>query len=377
MPEIPKELDGFDIVVLANAAASQFTNAQQAALSTWVRNGGVVVFFTPDDDSTQGFSGSELERMLPVTFSPPQARVLQSASRVLSRLPGGRGAVDPTKLVAFDWEKTPRVQEIFAEAEKNKVAFASPLFAEYAHVAQAKPGADVLARHPTDFAVNGGEKAILLAVQRYGRGQSAVLTTDALWRWKLNEPAADRSAEIFWQTLFAWLTREHDAGLRFDEAPRLAESGREISFHVVGASDKKLTVEAVQGEKRISLNEAASGEGFRLFPWRPSADGLWKITATEAGGATAQHWVSVRKTVLSGELSGAPPDEALLRTLAEHTGGEVLENTPPTAWQPTRPARGAPLGEQREPLWHRPWVFAAILGLTCAEMILRRKWRML
>ena len=58
MPEIPKELDGFDIVVLANAAASQFTNAQQMALSTWVRNGGVVVFFTPDDDSTQGFSGS-------------------------------------------------------------------------------------------------------------------------------------------------------------------------------------------------------------------------------------------------------------------------------------------------------------------------------
>ena len=78
-----------------------------------------------------------------------------------------------------------------------------------------------------------------------------------------------------------------------------------------------------------------------------------------------------------GELSGAAPDEELLRTLATHTGGAVLENPPPAAWQETRPERAALLGEQRDALWQRRWVFMALLGLYGAEMILRRKWRML
>lgn len=377
MPEIPKELDGFDIVVLANAAASQFTAAQQAALSSWVRDGGVVLFFTPDDDSTQGFAGSELERMLPVSFAAPQARQAQAANRILSRIRGGFGSTDPTKLLAFDWEKTPRVREIFAEAEKNQVEFAAPLFAEFAHVAQAKPGADVLARHPTESGPNGSERAILLAVQRYGRGQSGVLTTDALWRWKMNEPAEDRSAEIFWQTLFAWLTREHESGMRFDEAPRLVEFGREISLRVVGANAEKLKAEAMLGDKRVAIGEGAADGKTHIFPWRPPTEGLWQVTASDGAGGLAKHWVSVKKMAATGELSGAAPDEELLRTLAERTGGAILENAPPPAWQEARPERRTPLGERREPLWHRSGIFATILGLTCVEMILRRKWRML
>jgi hypothetical protein len=336
-----------------------------------------VLFFTPDDDSTQGFAGSELEKMLPVLFAPPQRRGTVSASRMLSSIRGGFGAADQTKLTAFDWEKTPRVREIFAEAEKNKVALVSPLFSEYAHVAQAKPGADVLARHPRDLTPGGSERSILLAVQRYGRGQSGVLTTDALWRWKLNEPAEDRSAEIFWQTLFAWLTREHQAGLRFDETARVAEIGREISLRVLGATPEKLKVEATLGDKRVALGEAPADGKTRVFQWQPPSEGLWQVTANDAAGVEAKHWIAVKKPAGIGELSGAAPDEELLRALAARTGGAVLETTPPPTWQEKTPERGALLGEQRELLWHRPWMFGAILGLYCVEMILRRKWRML
>jgi len=377
MPEIPRELSGFDIVILANAAAGQFTAAQQAALSAWVRDGGVVLFFTPDDDSTQGFAGSELEKMLPVRFAPPQARRAPVATRMLMTVRGYGGGADGTKLQTFEWEKSPRVREIFAEAEKTNAVLVAPLFSEYAHVAQAKPGADVLARHPSELAPDGSERAILLAVQRYGRGQSGVLTTDALWRWKLNQPMEDRGAEVFWHTLFAWLTREHQAGLRFDEAPRVAEVGREISLRVAGAVADKVKVEAVAGEKRLALSETTTEGKTREFGWSPPSEGLWLLTAIDGAGGEARHWIAVKKAAGTGELSGAAPDEELLRTLATRTGGAVLENTPPTAWQETQREGGTLLGEQKESLWHRQWIFATILGLYCAEMILRRKWRML
>jgi hypothetical protein len=269
------------------------------------------------------------------------------------------------------------VREIFAEAEKRNVALISPLFSEYAHVAQAKPGADVLARHPTDSTPDGTERNILLAVQRYGRGQSAVLTTDALWRWKLNQPAEDRSAEVFWQTLFAWLTREHQSGLRFDEAPRVAELGQEISLRVLGATAENLRLEATLAGQHAAVSEGSADGKARVFRFQPPNEGLWQVIANDAAGVEVKHWITVRKSANTGELSGAAPDEELLRTLATRTGGAILENGPSPAWQQTPGQTGALLGEQRELLWHRPWLFGAILGLYCTELLLRRKWRML
>ncbi len=378
MPEIPRELQAFEIVILANASAAQFTPAQQTALAAWVRTGGVVLFFTPDDDSSQGFAGSELEKMLPVVFAPPQGKGgLNTMSRALASLRPGFGGPDSTKLAAFAWEPTARVREIFAEAAKKNLTLISPLFAEYAHVAHAKPGADVLARHPTELAADGSEHGILLATQRYGRGQSGVLTTDALWRWKLNQPATERGAEIFWQNLFAWLTRERQFGLAFEHAPRVAAVGQEVSIRLLGAASEGVNISAGSAGRRVALSEATRDKDARVFAWRPPAEGLWEITATDAGGRDVRHWMSVKNEYRGGELSGAPPDEELLRVLASRTGGAVLDNAPPAAWREARPGQRELLAERREALWHNPWVFAALLAVYCAEMLLRRKWKLL
>src|SRR6185295_3953662 len=106
--------------------------------------------------------------------------------------------------------------------------------------------------------------------------QSSVLTIDALWRWKLNQPAEDRSAEAFWQTLFAWLTREHQTGLRFDEAPRVAELGRELSVRVLGATAEKLRLDATLADKRAALTEGIADGKARVFQFQPPAEGLWQ-----------------------------------------------------------------------------------------------------
>lgn len=395
LPDLPDTAAGynaFDMVVLANAAAAQLSAAQQAALSTWVGTGGVLLFLAPDNDATRGFAGSELEKMLPVVFADavPAAgedpnvtdfreRMREvGGSRESMEVPFARDAARNTRapaLSAFAWE--PNASELFG----SDLAKTSPLFANYARVARAKPGAVVLARHPRDLAPASGEHAILLAFQRYGRGQSAVLTSDALWRWKLNQPSSERGVEKFWQNLLAWLGRERPRSLRFDHAPLQVQKGQEILVRIAGATGP-LTVTASPSEalakegRLITLAPAGDEKGVRLFRWTPAADGPWVLSARAGEGEPVRHWLNV--TVLTtGENSGLPTDEALLQTLAQRTGGTLLGDTPPPAWRGAAGQTAALLRETAEPLWHQGWILAAILTAYALELVLRRRWQLL
>jgi hypothetical protein len=395
LPALPTTSAGyapFDLVVLAQASASQITPAQQDALSSWTRAGGVVLFLAADEATTRGFSGGELERMLPVHFAPPVANAAIDAEvadfREAMRRAGGSNRPDEQSfaaqasritrlppLLSFVWEPT-------ALARLGpEIARLVPRFAAHARVRRAKPGAEVLARHPTDIDPESGERSILLALQRYGRGQSAVLASDALWRWKLSQPSGERSVEIFWQNLLAWLGRERQRGLRFERAPLRAEQGRELTFRVLGAeSGLQLSATPASGPTGGATPLFPTGEegGARLFRWQPPHEGAWLIEARPADGeAPARHWLEVAP-LATGEGSGLPPDEALLHALAERSGGSLLTEAPPASWLAAAraPAREL-LRESTEPLWHHSGLFFALVLIYITEMLLRRRWRLL
>lgn len=382
LPSAASGLQGYDIVILTNVVASQISAAQQIALSAWVRDGGVLLFVMPDDDSTQGLSGSELEKMLPVIFAPPQANPATEASRLQElfrlRAAGATQGTEPLHLLGYAWETSPHVKEIFSIAGDKAGQLTTPLFAGYAHVARAKPGAEVLARHPTAVSKETGEKAILLALQRYGRGQSGVLTTDSLWRWKLNQPTSERGAELFWQNLFAWLTKERGGRIAFDHPPLHGEVAHEVMFRLRGAkSDQTIQTVATLGDQSETLTEGQPDGTTRVLSWRPKTEGFWQITATAPDGHTAKHWLSVKATATQdSEHAGTATDDELLRQLAVRTGGTVLSNGAPSAWQKPQ-SGGELLAERRQLEWHRPWVLGVILAIYGAEMLLRRRWRLL
>ncbi|HWA24335.1 MAG TPA: hypothetical protein VG734_01575 [Lacunisphaera sp.] len=373
---LPSDRNGYasyDIVVLANTTAAQLSPAQQEALTAWVRQGGVLIFLMPDDASSQGFAGSELEKMLPVVFAPAAGANARRFS-LRQSLYGGGFDEQATTLSEFTWE--PAAARIFGQGE-----ISSPRFLNYARVLRAKPGAEVLARHPTAAAPAGGDPghAILLAVQRYGQGQSAVLTSDALWRWKLNQPSTDRSAEKFWQHLFAWLGRERAGGLRFDRAPLTVSRGQEIAFRLAGAGAPAARVSAQSGATTIALPAGETkDEATQLVRWTPPAVGEWQLVAADAAGHEARHWLQVVGSAQIGERSGAPPDEGLLARLAGRTGGSVLVEGEAPAWVDPRLATDRPEPpEVLHPLWHHFWVFIVLLGGYSIELLLRRAWRLL
>ncbi|HKB90510.1 MAG TPA: hypothetical protein VKC60_08335, partial [Opitutaceae bacterium] len=396
LPKFPNtvaQLQGYDIVVLSNVAGNQLNAAQQNALTAWVRGGGILLFFTPDDDSTQGLSGSELEKILPVVFAPPQSRAQEDTStrellQQLARLRQYRAgsvngdelapdATPPPKLNPFAWEEHSRAQEIFSEAQKAGQALGTPLFTAYAHVASAKPGAEVLARHPVDTTPGKSEHAILLAMQRYGRGQTAVLTSDALWRWKLNQPSEQRGVELFWQNLFGWLARERQSGLQFEHMRLHTEVGADYDMRISGAADSAVTLEAVQRERHVAIGGGRDDATARVFRWKPPSEGQWEIHATDDQGREARHWVSVETTSKRGELSGLPPNEGLMRELAGRTGGALIEANSLPPWQAARDNGGDLITERHDALWDRPWVFGILLLLYASELILRRTSKLL
>jgi uncharacterized membrane protein len=384
MPLSVQDLQPFGIIVLANVAAQQIQPAQQAALAAWVNDGGILLFLASDDDMTRGFAGSELEKILPVTFvhtgnnfetptDSPRAAV--SVPLPQDRRSGSSHAPSkPANLVSFTWEMTTRVREIFAQTPEGGLADETPHFSAFAHVAAAKPGAEVLARHPTE---NGpdGRGAILLAAQSYGRGKSVILATDTLWRWKLSQSSKARGVELFWGNLLAWLMRDRDPGFYFDHPPFRSPVNRDVSLRVAGAGTKPLQVEASLDNRRIALKELPAENGSRLFLWNPPSVGLWQVSARDDDGHGARTWLTAEQPQKPSELFGGPPNEDLLRSLAAQTSGAVLNDVPP-AWR-QEPAPAQLLTERRQPLWHRPWIFGLLLGLYGLELFLRRKWKLL
>lgn len=400
LPDTAAGYAAYDVVILANTRAEQFSPAQQDALSAWVRSGGVVLFLAPDDDTTRGFAGSELEKMLPVVFNASntgpaydpavadfreQMRRSGGAQSYIEQAFAARSARDTLvpPLASFAWE--PRALALLGP----ELATAAPRFANYARILRAKPGADVLARHPIDQAPASSERAILLALQRYGRGQSAVLASDALWRWKLNQPSTERGAELFWQNLLAWLGRESVSGARFERAPLTAELNRELILRVAGADTGLAVTVAPDPETLpsgtpltaapVPLFPVGEESGARLYRWTPPAGGRWVLSARSPNPDTlpTRHWLTVAARP-TGEDSGLPPDEARLQALAERTGGAVLTDTPPPVWRvASGPVAPDLLRETLTPLWHHAWIFAALLALYATELLLRRRWKLL
>ncbi len=394
LPATPGALEPYRVVVLASVFAPQLSAAQQKALADYARAGGGVLFICPDGEAAREFAGTALEEMLPVVFQrakPQDARGeaerrfqdLMSRNRfsnaeMESRFAGeAEGRTDSAPLTPFAIPKDSPLSSLLTMRGKDgKARPIVPAFTEYAAVERAKPAAEVLAWTPPGLVPEGPR--ILLASQPFGRGRVMALTTDSLWRWKLSLPSASREAEIFWQQLLLWLAQNGGDGLRFVEPPTQVPLGAATTFAVSGAAGAvKVTATAPDGKARALTSRRGKAKGQWEADWKPEAEGFWKISAATEDGKIASAHVNVREDSTPPELMKTPPDLARMQRLAETTGGAILRDEPPAAWRQTPEKSAQVLSEQRELLWNRWAILLACGGVFSAELLLRRKWRLL
>ena len=231
-----------------------------------------------------------------------------------------------------------------------------------------------------------------------GSGRSAVVATDSLWTWAFPATAAettrDRSRTEYHRLLdqlMAWLLRDPEVdALRVDAPGDPVPFGTPVRLQVtaVGAAGEPLAGVTVQ----VAVEPMAQvpGPAVPRQPWPEPTDVRGAVTlqisdltpgphrlVVEAliGGRVEQATAPLVVLPPSGEASLIQPSDALLRSLAKASGGQV--------WQARAPAEGVPMGLRDgldfadgvyTDLWSRPEVLLWLVALMGLEWALRRRW---
>jgi uncharacterized membrane protein len=395
LPNSADALQGYQIIVLANAFASQMSDAQQKALSDYVSKGGGLLFLVSDTTMAQTFSRTALEAMLPVAFdpAPPPAQEDGAMAALQTKMQknGGANQGDETTFSndaipksGLDPLKAFAIPPAMAQKEITKLfgtpgGAELPKFTEYAHVASLKAGAEALAVHPDDK-MGGNQPRPLLVTQRFGQGQVTVLLTDALWRWRLSLPSTSHAPETFWQQLFLALAGPSGT-MHFSAQPYFASLGEQSLFRVEGAPGSNapvVTTVAPNAGPQTLTPQAGTHPGEWTFQFKPDKPGKWRFQVQDAGGEEIETLLRVANVSHAMELSGLPPDIEGLRKLAEATGGGLLNDGTPDTWTGKAVTPDSTvISEHVRPLWNTWPVLFLALSFYAVELIWRRKAHLL
>jgi len=378
LPDTAEGLKPFQIVILAHVLADQLTARQQEALVDYAKGGGGVLFIAPDSDATQRFAGTPLEAMLPIVFEPHTADAgdafearMRAAFYASMADAGGQGAdTEENNPTLVPFQVPPGATGVLKGDQPT------PMFSNYARVLSAKPGAQILAVHPTEHTADNTPR-ILMARQQFGAGFTVAMATDLLWRWKMSLPSDSKDPEIFWQQLMLSLVPAPPEGLRIVKSSSTAATNRAASLLVQGApAEQPPQIEAIAPDGRRQELVATSSSNDWQSNFTPDAEGRWQINASDTAGDTASVSIPVEAVARTAENSNAPPDVDGLQAIAEATGGSLIGSDPVFQTESRTPVAGVEL-KNAEPAWNQSWLLGVLLGLYVVELVARRVFRLL
>lgn len=370
-PRDRPSLFAYDAVILANVEPDAMTSVQleEVAAFVGVRGGGLLVLgarsFVP-----QGFAGTALDEVLPVSLAAREADVRRASG----------GANDARVGLTPDGAAHPVMRIAATPGETLKRWQVVPPLAGASAVGRPRPGAQVLA------VVRAGVERPLVAVQRYGHGRAMVFTGEGAWRWRMQLPSKDRTYELFWRHAARWLASASPGRLTIvapdalvpGDAAAVSVEVRTDAFAPVTGAAVVIRAASPSGrttELRPALVDPGSGRyGAEMTFDEP---GLYRISAEGRLGttslATAERWLLVGAA--DREMTEPRLNEQVLQRLSHATGGRYL-TTDEVATLPSLLRSSAP--ELAEPqvldVWHNVWIFVLLVAMLTAEWILRRSY---
>lgn len=379
-PKTAEELFKYQAVIVANLEAEFFTRDQQALLQRFVseRGGGFLMLGGAESFREGNYAGTPVAAMLPVYVD----RATDVTWPALLKLTLTReGWLQPwTRLRATEAEERTRLEAL-------------PPFEVFNPTREIKPGASVLATvsDPTD------QTYPALVAQRFGLGRASALLIGDLWRWGMKDEAMQKDLGKSWRQLVRWLVSDVPPRIAVSAEPaadgdptevRLRVKARDEEFKPLDNATVRLTVRPVKGTDKtdgtdvsvvqMMAEPSAANPGTYEGTYIARDSGAYSVEAvvTSADGKVAGRavagWTSDPAAV---EFRSLKPNRALLESLAQRTGGEIVapEDLPKFVRQLSE--RRAPITETwSEPLWHKPAVFLLVLACFVTEWGLRR-WK--
>jgi hypothetical protein len=266
-------------------------------------------------------------------------------------------------------------------------------------VPSAKPGATVLAVHPSRRDEAG--PLTVLAVQQFGKGRSAAFTADTTWQWflRLRPTGGSSPYHRFWGQLIRWLAgvenKQAKAGpsvlARLDKS--YIRQGEELKLLAVvrdgeGALMNEATVSVVlRADKEKDVQAAltkAGSDGTYEASVAPQSPGRYTATVTaiaKNGQKLAEDSLPVIVAAFSKETDRVARDGRLLKAIADKRGGQYAELSQLPEVVSQIIARQAsrmppPPPRQQYRLYNFPLLFLAFVALLTTEWLLRRGWQL-
>ncbi len=376
-PAAKDELFGFDVVIVGDADPGFLSHSQMQNLAEFVTDkGGGILFIAGESYNPLAYRGTPLELLLPIELAdarnPTAVGNAISSYRPELTAEGRASPIfrfgDSEASSALIWQQLPDLYWYFEAPRK-------------------KPGALVLAEHPTAMGSEG--KLPLDLYQFAGTGKAMFHAFDDTWRWRFR--AGDRYFGRFWVQAIRFLARSKLVGQRQAEVQtdrRRYESGQPIRLRVrfpnpglapaTGTvtvqvernrlSPRKVTLNQVPGTRNVfegALPQAPEGDyEVRLLP-PPILDGPIP-TATFRVEAPASEFERVQM------------NEPELVRVAAATGGKFY--TPLSAdtlfQELPRPSKVPLDTDPPIPLWNTWPVLALFLTLITLEWVLRKRKQM-
>ena len=375
-------LDRYDVVILGDIEPySLFDDPADAedfldALRGFVEAGGGLLVQAGERDSPRSFLGTPLEEVLPIQLDTSQDFGFEGDASVAFR-------------PLLETPQTPHeIVRLVSDAEANRRLWEDvgglPGFYWYSPVTRAKPGAEVLLRHPSDE--NGFGRRPLAVTGYYPSGRTLFLAFDSTWRWqKFFGPAL---FERFWKNSIRWLAlgrmRGEDRRYRLETA----RSSYDLSERVVLEArvldeDYDPSSEPSQDVRYEGPDGTEQGLALEALEGRP---GLYRGSLLLDRPGTYRAWIEVdgkRVTqtefdvfLPSQENSVPAPDPQTLRALASLAGGQAVElaRIDELAGEfPGGEERRQPTSSSLEDLWDRWATLWMALALLALEWVARKR----
>lgn len=371
-PTTEKELFDYDIIALGDVPRSYFSDAQLVMLRRFVEDRGAsLLIIAGEQHMPHEYAGTPLEAAMPVTVS---------------------ASADPINAdQAFNWQLTsegrlnPVMQLEDTTAANDRTWAGLPGMFWAAGVQRAKPGATVLAVHPTRRNADGPYP--LVALQPFGAGKCYIELVDSTWRWRWR--VGDRYFYRYWGQVFRTLTpKELPGNSRFVQlnvdrgkyllGERVQMTARLLDdyYHPIKAASATAILKPENGpEQKLTLQATPGSPGLFAAQVQPDRIGKYEVSLTSPTKAQAKASTAFLVETQALERQRPELDEAMLKRVAASGGGKYYQATEISNWIKSLPNNKLVVrSEQEIDLWNR-WFFLLlfIVPLGIEWLVRKRK----
>lgn len=372
-PTKKEDLFAYRAIILGSIEASFFTVEQLRMISDFVseRGGGFLMLGGRKSFAEGGYAKTPIADVLPVELPKGEMPTPVFQEVKVDLTPAG--TIYPVTQVGLNetasvkqWKKMPSISTV------NRVL-------------RAKPGAGT-------FMVGtpkGGKKdgAIILAYQRYGRGQAFAFPVQDSWLWKMHNdvPLEDETYRSFWRQVLRSLVNDVPGQVAIGLSSDQLDTNQTFQVNVdvtdkeyakVNGATVSATIQAPSGSVvEVPLEWSGIRDGEYFAGYSPKEAGVYTVRATSVVGTDTilSDPTFAYVGTPSSEYFGAEQRTPLLRRVAEETGGGYY--TPANAVNIAKDlvySVGGSQAPERLDLWDMPILFVLLVGLIAGEWLIRR-----